>query len=140
MKRLTMKLFLTFAAVCAWGSALQAQSYRMSADVPFAFHLGASSLPAGAYQLEKPLETQVQSMITPSGRRVLVGLAGNLFDSRNTPRLVFHRYGNEYFLSEIWNGKGSGTKLKPTASENSVKETAAANTARNVTIAMAGLR
>lgn len=140
MKNLTMKLFLTFVSVCVFCNALNAQAYKMGANIPFAFHAGTSNLPAGHYTVEKPFETQVQSMVSPAGRRIAVAPTGNLSDNQRQPRLVFHHYGTEYFLSEIWNGEGTGTKLKPTAAENQAKESVAANHADTVTVVLAGLR
>jgi hypothetical protein len=32
-------------------------------------------------------------------------------DGESTPELVFHKYGNSYFLSEIWTGLGQGRQL-----------------------------
>jgi hypothetical protein len=63
-----------------------------------------------------------------------------LSDARQQPRLVFHRYGNEYFLAEIWNGEGTGTRLVPTKAERDAMETVAANRADEVTVVMASLR
>jgi len=140
MKSLTKNLFLTFAAVCVWGSSLNAQSYKIGANIPFAFHAGKTSLPAGAYTVEKPFASQVQLMTSKAGGRIALPPMANLSDNGKAPRLVFHRYGNEYFLSEIWNGEGTGTRLKPSAEERMVKESVAANRADEVTVVMAGLR
>jgi hypothetical protein len=140
MKNLATKLFLTFAAVCMLGNSLHAQSYKISANIPFAFHAGKTSLPAGQYVAQKPFESQVQSLVSPNGGKVAVASMNNMSDTKDQPRLVFHRYGNEYFLSEIWNGKGTGVRLQPTKEERAAKETVAANRAGDVTVVMASLR
>lgn len=141
MKNLATKLFLTFAAVCVWGSALNAQSYQITANIPFAFHAGKTSLPAGRYVAQKPFETQVQSLVGPNGRSIAVAIGNPWTDSKKQePRLVFHRYGHEDFLAEIWNGEGTGTRLQPSKAERQEQETEAANRPEEVTVIMASLR
>ena len=140
MKHLATKLFLTVAAACVLGSSLNAQSYKISANIPFAFHAGKTALPAGQYVAQKPFETQVQSLVSPNGGSIAVASMNNMTDTKDQARLVFHRYGSEYFLSEIWNGKGTGVRLQPSRAEREAKETGAANRADEVTVVMASLR
>ena len=43
---------------------------------------------------------------------------GQHAESRSgSPRLVFHRYGTEYILREVWMGEASGYQLRETARE-----------------------
>jgi hypothetical protein len=76
----------------------------MKAHVPFSFRAGGGTLPAGDYSI-------IETGMTSEAVLLRVGLRGvelimpNTTDSRNdfsTPKLVFHRYGDEYFLAEIW--------------------------------------
>src|SRR5581483_4061193 len=60
---------------------------RVKADIPFDFMVGKTRLPAGKYCV---------SRVTARGER--------------TARLVFHRYGNQYFLAEIWDGESNMTQ------------------------------
>jgi hypothetical protein len=50
-----------------------------------------------------------------NGRRFLSEPAGR-------PRLVFHRYGQTYFLSKVWDGKGDGSSLPVTKREKHLQE------------------
>ena len=95
--------FLVLAMILA-APAIQAQS-RLMADVPFSFVLGDKSLAAGNYEIESRSE-QVALL-----RNMDTSVAHFLIKAQHVqsrhwerPKLVFNRYGNEYFLSQIWDG------------------------------------
>lgn len=140
MRHLTTKFLVAVGAICLWGSALSAQSYQLGAKIPFDFHVGSKSLPAGSYVAEQQSGSQVQWMVPKDGRRIVVATLSPLTDTGNQPRLVFHRVANEYFLSEIWNGQGTGTRLTVSPAEKAATEAVAANRAEDVTVLMASLR
>ena len=81
--------------------------------------MGTQAMPAGQYTVEpdiaRPLLTlksgdgKVQSVITNSVESV---------NAQTVGKLVFHQYGNEYFLSEAWTpGTKSGYQLRTTSHE-----------------------
>ena len=94
-------LSLLLVAACA-----NAQSINVKADVPFDFTVGKSTLSAGAYN--------IQSLSTGTGKLLVIrgeDSANTMLASPNSSekldpspnsRLVFHKYGNQYFLSQIW--------------------------------------
>lgn len=89
--------FVTLAATPSHAQVL------MKADVPFSFSAGYGLLPAGEYNLARSGFGQV--MVLSNGRRGVELMTPNTTDWRekiSTPKLVFHRYGDEYFLAEIW--------------------------------------
>jgi len=79
-----------------------AQQSEYSIEVPFPFHVGARVLPAGAYSIE----------IVAAGAVKIQGvdqIATSAAFRRNRPaygpqnaELVFHRYGQQYFLFQTW--------------------------------------
>lgn len=83
-----------------------AQSLRMKANIPFDFVVNGSTLPAGEYT--------IQSFGVADGKTLRVGSIsshqGALVnaidvdkgDLAQSTKLVFHRYGNRYFLSQVW--------------------------------------
>jgi len=94
-------LALLLVAACA-----NAQGVNVKANVPFDFTIGKSSLPAGAYGIQS-LATATGSVLAIRGENA----AKNMLASANSAetlnpspnsRLVFHRYGDQYFLSQIW--------------------------------------
>ena len=96
---------LTALTLVAWlmVPVTQAQSIMLKADIPFDFVVGDKRLPSGEY-LVKSLHqkaTQIQSTDARSSAIVLTtGMQAAKIS--NTGKLVFNRYGDQYFLSKIW--------------------------------------
>jgi hypothetical protein len=89
--------FVTLAATPSHAQAL------IKADVPFSFSAGYGVLPAGEYNIAPSGLGQV--MLLSNGRRGVELMTPKTTDWRDNvsaPKLVFHRYGDEYFLAEIW--------------------------------------
>lgn len=74
----------------------------MKVDVPFSFRAGHGTLPAGQYSITRA--GIGQSILLSSGRRgvEIMTPASTEGQKVETAKLVFHRYGNEYFLAEVW--------------------------------------
>ena len=94
-------LALLLVAACA-----NAQGVNVKANVPFDFTIGKSSLPAGAYNIQS-LATATGSVLAIRGENAaknMLASANNAETLNPSPnsRLVFHRYGDQYFLSQIW--------------------------------------
>ena len=96
---------LTALTLVAWlmVPATHAQSIMLKADVPFNFVVGDTQLPSGEYHVKqlRPGVIQVQDKVTRSSAIVMTtGVqAGKTSD---VGKLVFNRYGDNYFLSRIW--------------------------------------
>jgi hypothetical protein len=89
-----------------------AQSY-VKADVPFAFNVGAAQLPAGTYEIK--VASQNEIIIEDGSRAVALSNARREGPRSTECKLVFHRIGNQYFLSEVWKGWGEGGLIVPTS-------------------------
>jgi hypothetical protein len=75
----------------------------LKADVPFSFSAGYGTLPAGEYSIARAGFGQVIQL--SAGRRGVELMMPHSVEARSdiqTAKLVFHRYGDEYFLAEIW--------------------------------------
>jgi hypothetical protein len=81
---------------------VRAQSAMLKSEVPFAFVSSGRTIQAGQYSIDIR-QTQVR-FIDANGHQVQVVLSNPQQESRLwlQPRLVFHRYGEAYFLSQIW--------------------------------------
>jgi hypothetical protein len=85
-----------------------AQQSHYTIQVPFPFHVDARVLPAGEYSVG----------IAARGAVQIHGMDHNANATFGAPRvngsshglqdegLVFHRYGQQYFLSQVWFGGG----------------------------------
>ncbi len=91
---------LALALVC---SALPAQmpAARTRVAVPFAFQIGSTHFAPGTYVLSNPEE---DLLYVQGGKHS--GFAISMHESTRTPSrisgVVFHHYGNQYFLREVW--------------------------------------
>jgi hypothetical protein len=127
MKNLTQKCIL-LAALAAAGlltlSPLNAQSRATDFNIPFQFCAGDTTLPAGAYNLAfDPTANRIVMSSTGLDRAIWIlpnrisGRGDDLQTAKIT--LKFHRYGDTYFLREVWpNGGGEGLSLPVTRAEN----------------------
>src|SRR5258705_8382729 len=97
---LSLVLMLTAVTVCA-------QSERSGVlNIPFNFIVGGKTLPAGEYTVE-PNKRDSHNVWLVQSRE---GKASALFatmpvranQTLEETKLVFHKYGDEYFLSQIW--------------------------------------
>jgi hypothetical protein len=101
MKRITAIALLVIANFALAATSF-AQSNRVEAKIPFAFTVGNTSLPAGTYTIK--MDSAHLIMITNNAQPRSAALS--LFDldgrkSSNGGQLLFHKYGGQYFLSEI---------------------------------------
>jgi hypothetical protein len=102
--------------------AAQAQSVLLKAEIPFDFAVGNARLPAGAYEVKTA--TQGALVIQSQDRRSSAFAMTMAVNARKTPevgKLVFNRYGNQYFLSKIWAPSSSvGRELSKSRLEREV--------------------
>ena len=113
---LAMPLLMTAAA--------SAQTIHLRVTVPYKFIAAGATLPAGEYEIqsfgteEKLLS--IHNRNTSAGILIFSNPCESLNASSNT-KLVFHRYGDRYFLSELWvMGQMSGHEIPPASREKEV--------------------
>lgn len=105
MKKQISSLLVSAGMLALLGSsAVTAQELsRESATVPFRFHASSTTLPAGKYDVKLNSSMGVfQISDAMTGRSIMVAAFSRESGKNVNPRLTFRRYGNEYFLSEIW--------------------------------------
>ena len=101
-------------------AAVAAHAQTATANVPFSYHMGNRLLPAGTYHISDSNNGRIAWF---RGKGIVqtastIDVAGSRF---NEPaRLIFHKYGGEYFLSEIWAGGGDGHKLVTSEREKEI--------------------
>jgi hypothetical protein len=118
---------------------VQAQS-RLNADVPFAFSLQDRAMAAGNYQIiERSAQVlEVRNLDSQHGQ-LLIKQMSLQSSKEESPKLVFHKYGDQYFLSAIWYGDGHyGAGFAESKREKEVKMAGNAlpNTPETVVVAM----
>lgn len=124
--KLRSSLFAVILVATSWSPASRAQAVGMSLEVnvPFAFDNGTQHFAAGPYtiRMEEPHVLLIQGSSQS-------GLTMTWFDQDLTPskttKVVFQRYGDRYFLSEIWvTGDATHTYVPPSKREKQLEEAA----------------
>jgi hypothetical protein len=106
---------MMFVAVLATAARAQSNgSPLMHAQIPFAFHVGSTELPAGYYDIavvNPSSDRKVLQIRSTDGR---VSAMANTVDENaknaETARIVFRRYGDTYFFAQAQVG-GEPTTL-----------------------------
>lgn len=105
-KHLLTVLGIASALVLFGASIASAGSIELRADVPFNFMAGDKMLPAGTYNVSRPGTFRTALTIKGNaGGHGGVIVRTNMSQPANTTgttKLVFNRYGNQYFLSQVW--------------------------------------
>lgn len=129
MRKAYLRIILPFGlfAILAAAPAARAQSaHEQTASVPFSFHVGDKSFPAGVYRVRQlnPASDRVALEIKSEdgrGRKVTLTSFVRGGKTAGGARLVFTRYGEQYFLAQIWDGaRGDGLALPTSRSERTL--------------------
>ena len=101
---LSLVVALTITFVAAPAAADSFGSIRV--DVPFEFSAGSSVFPAGKYTI-RPAGVNTNGVIritSEDGKTsgVLLTNSAESIESKNETALIFHRYGDQYFLFQVW--------------------------------------
>jgi len=100
----------------------QSLSTRPRFNIPFDFTFGEKKLPAGKYAVGRALQSSDDIMMSISdhkGRSKAVVLSNAVIRSRavNSNTLVFHRYGDQYFLVQVWAAGAETGRQFPTSKQ-----------------------
>ena len=102
----------------------------VTADIPFDFIIGDKTLPSGRYTVSSATnDGQGLKIIARSGKAAAFRLS-NPVTAKNEklrPRLVFHRYGEQYFLVQVWSRDHYGRQLMQCKMERNLRQELASN-------------
>jgi hypothetical protein len=102
MKRTTAFALLAIANFAIAGTSF-AQSEGVRATVPFDFTVGNKLLPSGTYTIKQE-SSNANVIVIRSHDKPIATFSPVHQDSNKSPnggKLLFHKYGGQYFLSEI---------------------------------------
>jgi hypothetical protein len=131
MKKELLKGFtmLVLVAVLAFSTAIasgqSANANKVSANIPFEFNVGYKTMPAGEYTVQTVV-TAGDALLIKSADATISALrlseATSRIKDKKHARLVFNRYGDRYFLAEVWNGVDDiGRQLLKSSDERAVE-------------------
>ena len=110
-------------------SALPAKA-QVSFTIPFDFSVGDTSLPSGTYKVAKTgaassLLTLHHTQEKWSAVFPINSVQSQFEAASDNTKLVFHRYGNKYFLTQFWTqGSFIGSQLRRSKSERRIADNA----------------
>jgi hypothetical protein len=121
MKKLGFTIFAT--AVLALPLCAQLTT-SLRADIPFEFVVGNTTVPSGQYVVSARTGSPVVQL-EGSKTYHLLSSTDESYTIWQEPKLIFHRYGNQYFLSRI-STTSTGRDLPPSRVERELKKALAA--------------
>jgi len=131
MKSKILVAFGVLVALAAWPAAAQMAS-SVVATIPFGFTAGNADLPAGKYTIERagPVGSVVIRNLEENDAVYLPVIPAQDKQREGKARLVFNKYGDQYFLTQVWTGNAqAGVHLRKSRRE---RETAAAGRAQQI--------
>ena len=92
----------------------------VKATVPFPFTVGQKEMPAGDYVISSVSDSAIAIMNRNKGTSVITLFRSEQPSSNDgTAKLVFHRHGEQYFLSQVARGFGGNVIQLPTSNQES---------------------
>ena len=138
----TMAAAMVFATLSI--ASVRAQNAgTVSVHIPFDFAAAGMTLPAGDYYMRRRIErAQVEMEIISKDKSQTLLLTIHPVhgsDIQEESRLVFNKYGDQYFLSQVWiAGRSNGEELAKTGRERSLQREIAARAIKRERVAVAG--
>ncbi len=110
----------------------------MLVNIPFSFVAGDVTLPAGEYRVQKLDGNSAVLLIRCSDASTAAMVLSNTAqakDIQTQSKLVFKRYDNRYFLSQVWTaGSIRGRQLLKSRAEKEIAQFARIETTKEVTL------
>ena len=134
---MAIAMFITTVAVA---SAQAQNAPTVSVTIPFGFEVAGKTLPAGDYQLRMEGSRSTLKIQNHDTLRTTFVTISPLqrTDIQNQSKLVFNRYGNQYFLSQVWiAGRSSGEEVRQSSTERGIRRELAALKQRAGTVTIA---
>ena len=106
MKKTTLNLMLTLTCIAALTALALAAvpATLMTAKIPFEFHVGSNTFPAGTYVVSRAASPGIVILRNEEDTKQNVATITNANYSRATNKtatLEFRRYGDQYFLARV---------------------------------------
>ncbi|HEY3040590.1 MAG TPA: hypothetical protein VGJ66_17765 [Pyrinomonadaceae bacterium] len=127
IRRLTMLSLVSMFTLCAAVASANAQlSYPVRAKIPFDFSVGDKKLQAGQYTFSRlsPGSKIMLASSADANTSVFQSTFGiQVLNAKNESKLVFNKYGDQYFLEQIWlSGQQEGTQVPESRSERTIRQ------------------
>ena len=102
------KLFaLLFIVGVTLSVAATAHAQELNVTVPFDFVVAGRTLPSATYAVTRPLINDSTGLAFLGNHRGVMARASDVDDTITGAKLVFHKIGDEYFLSDVVTLRGT---------------------------------
>ncbi len=125
---------------------LYAISSKITANIPFDFMVGNKTLPAGSYRVGRSTTMGMMLVIQSADHRGSAFFLAHFVSAKSgqdkSAKLIFNKYGDQYFLSQVWSGEETddGRRLMKSRREREVaKENLAKNASEPEVVFIAAL-
>ncbi len=116
---LGLSVFVTLLLAAAMAFAVEFPA--LTAEIPFDFHVGKVVMPAGTYIVRLDLAQNGAIFIRTRDNSHVMYILTNVTarsDASRQAKMVFTKYGSEYFLSKLWTSWSNiGRELPKTKAE-----------------------
>src|SRR6266404_3151675 len=119
MKTQILHTLSAFCLSAMLGSVCLNAQNIMTAKIPFDFTVGTKSFTAGEYIVRSESARPVLALESADHKSAIMALTQDVHT--RTPlskgKLVFNRYGDQYFLSQVWRPGATGRQLPKSSAE-----------------------
>jgi hypothetical protein len=134
-------MIILVGSIAAEARAQNSSHTELRANIPFQFNVGDKTLPAGEYtvrQLNLRSDRAVLQIRRKDGSAsVMVQMNFVNGRARESAKLTFHRYSNEYFFAEAWvDGDATGLGAPKSRAERAAEAETAGLKGRSENIAL----
>jgi hypothetical protein len=136
LKAATLSLVVALTITSAVAPAAAYSSGSIKFDVPFEFTAGHSVFPAGKYtiRLDGVSPGGVMQITSEDGKVLGMQLthAAQSIQPKNDAVVIFHRYGDQYFLFQVWSvGDTIGLEIPKSSAERQAARSIEADKGRS---------
>lgn len=118
MKRTLITLAAALGLAIVPSTSVFAQQLVALYNVPFAFNAAGVQLPSGRYIVSNT-GLDASTLAGPHGSIMFSHRAG-LSSKPAAGHLMFKKYGDAYFLREVWQDNGTGSKIRTSSQEKEI--------------------
>lgn len=119
MKRALLSVAASISCLMLSSTALSAQDGPSQYEIPFSFNAEGVDMPAGHYAVSA-MSLSVGSLRGPSGS-ILFIRQPQLAGKPGRAHLTFEKYGDAYFLHEVWSESGHGSSVRESSRERKLQ-------------------
>jgi hypothetical protein len=144
MKKQSLRIFLMTAclAILVVSSARAQSNGEQRAFIPFSFNVGSKNFPPGEYNvrsLNPQSDKTVLSIRSADGRmtKAILAIPVQTNSAHAKAKLVFNRYGDQYFLAQVWAAEDeTGLELQKSRAERALERDAGEVAPERLTVAL----